>query len=173
MINRRPVAFKDGLRNTTDYVPEAITPEMLIHGFSLTSLNTIPNLQPSPDERDPDWNLSETNSIKITDEFQKIRKARDRLNNSYHSEFLSTLVNQAVDKKGRYESVKHSNLEEGDIVLLKDKYSKPTNYPMGKIIGVDVNSLGESTSAWILKGNKEKVYRHSCTIVPLIKKQFL
>ena len=55
LVNRRPVAFKDSLRDTTgDTVPEPITPEVLIHGTSLISVNLLPSLQ---EVNDPNWNL--------------------------------------------------------------------------------------------------------------------
>lgn len=173
LINRRPVAFREALRSDTDFVPDAITPEMLIHGYHLTSLNTIPDLQNSPIILDPDWNLSVTGTKQIQSDYKKIKAARNKLNDVYHSEFLANLVYQAVDRKDRYKNVKHSKLEVGDIILLKDPYLKPTNYPMGRVTKVDTNALGETTSAWIIKGNREKVYRHAQTIIPLLKCTFL
>ena len=167
MVNRRPIAFKEGLRSSEN-VPEAITPEMLVHGCSLVSLNTIPSLQSSPDDGEPDWNL-ETSGVKgIRDDYCKIRKARERLYKAYHGEFLSRLIEQATDKNDRYKRVLHREMHVGDIVLLKDNFSKPTNYPMGRIVSTDINTLGETTAAWIIKGNREKVYRHATSVIPLL-----
>ena len=53
LANRRPIAFKESLREAnTDSVPEPITPEMIVKGYELTSLNLIPELQDIP--VDPD-----------------------------------------------------------------------------------------------------------------------
>ena len=56
IINRRPISFKDALRDESLDIPEIITPEKLIHGRELVSVNVIPELQQSPDElRDPSF----------------------------------------------------------------------------------------------------------------------
>ena len=52
IINRRPVAFKESLRDTAN-TPCPITPEMITKGYELPSVNLIPNLQQTP--IDPDW----------------------------------------------------------------------------------------------------------------------
>ncbi|XP_068231971.1 uncharacterized protein [Palaemon carinicauda] len=44
LINRRPIAFKEALRDCSNSVPTPITPEELIHGYSLVSLNIVPAL---------------------------------------------------------------------------------------------------------------------------------
>ena len=62
LINRRPVALKDLLRDSSDIVPEVITPEMLLYGRELVSLNIIPNLQEPPD-KDPEWCNEELSQI--------------------------------------------------------------------------------------------------------------
>ena len=168
LINRRPVAFKDSLRNSDDVVPEPITPEMLIHGYPLVSLNTIPHMQPSSDS-DPDFKVTETTPSKLDEYYSKVRKTREKLSKVYHGEFLGNLISQAVDQKGRYAPVKHDSISEGDIVLLSELYAKPTNYPMGRVIKCETNDLNEVTAAWVLKGNGEKVYRHSSSLIPLLK----
>ena len=48
-VNKRPVAFKECLRSDDSEVPpNPITPEMLMHGRELPSINCIPKLQPDP-----------------------------------------------------------------------------------------------------------------------------
>ena len=45
LVNRHPIAFKERMRDSiTDEVPDAITPEILIHGHELLSINIIPDL---------------------------------------------------------------------------------------------------------------------------------
>ena len=76
------------------------------------------------------------------------------------SEFLTTLISQAIDKKDRYRPVPHRPLQKGDIVPLVDKHPKQYYYPpMGRVLDIETNSLGEVTSAHMLKGStRERVY---------------
>ena len=151
LANRRPIAFKDSLReDNLNSVPEPITPEMLVRGYELVSLNLIPELQDIPDT-DPDWQPN-LNPHNVKNEYEKLRKARSNLINIYHSEFLGTLVDQAIDKKGRYRPVTQHPIKIGDIVLLKEVHTKPNNYPMGLVKELEFNSNNEVTGAVILKG---------------------
>ena len=103
------------------------------------------------------------------DEFQKLRTVRSNLISEYHREFMGNLLSQAIDKKDRYKRVKHDQIKEGDIVLLVEPNTKRYNYPMGRIVGVEENNLGEVTSARVIKGGtREVVYRHATSIIPLM-----
>ena len=46
LVNKRPIAFKEGSRDNdvNQMIPNPITPEMLIRGYELVSLNLIPGL---------------------------------------------------------------------------------------------------------------------------------
>ena len=169
MTNKRPIAFKNGLReaNIND-VPEPITPEKLIRGYDTLSLNLIPSLQGMPE--DPDWQAPVSSASHIKDEFEKLRKVRENLIDNYHSEFLATLVSQAVDKKDRYRPVQQHNIKVGDIVLLKELNTKPSNYPMAIVHKLDINSNGEVTGVTLLKGKtKETIKRHISTLIPYLE----
>ncbi|RXG69589.1 hypothetical protein Avbf_08087 [Armadillidium vulgare] len=143
LVNRRPVAFKEALRDSGQDIPAAITPEILLKGHELISLNIIPNLQPDPeteDDIDISWTTDDTiNHIK--DSYEKLKK----------------LAQQATDKKSRFMPKTHSKLEIGDIVLIKEPFLKPTNYPMGKVEQVQININNEVTGTTLLKGNKEEL----------------
>ena len=67
----------------------------------------------------------------------------------YNEEFLVNLAYQAVDKKSRYKPVLHKIISVGDLVLLKEDYSKPVNYPIGIIKNVTINDLRETTAVTI------------------------
>ena len=55
LVNRRPIAFKSALRDFSGTeVPEPITPENLIRGYNVVSLNIIPDLHPDSID-DPEW----------------------------------------------------------------------------------------------------------------------
>ena len=164
LINKRPIAFKDGLRSEDqDYVPVPITPEMVLRGYETIGVNVIPPLQPILDEF-----VSNPNSV--SDAYEKLRKARERLLETYRNEFIGTLLDQAVDKNSRYKTVKHDALQVGDIVMLVDPLAKQYNYNIGRVLNVESNSLGEVTAAHILKGkSREKVYRHVTSLILLLR----
>ena len=166
LINKRPVAFKDALRDTSGgEVPEPITPELLVKGYDLPCVNILPSLNSA----DPDWNPSN----KVTsfgEDFVKLQTVKDNLIKLYHEEFLTNLIKQAVDVKDRYAPAHHEQIHPGDIVLIKDEFTKRYNYPLGRILSVVRNELGETTGAIVVKGNnREKVRRHSNTLIPLLK----
>ncbi|RXG53621.1 hypothetical protein Avbf_13496 [Armadillidium vulgare] len=174
LVNRRPVAFKEALRDSgQEDIPAAITPEILLKGHELISLNIIPNLQPDPeteDDIDISWTTDDTiNHIK--DSYEKLKKVRSNLIEIYNSEFLSQLAQQATDRKSRYMPKTHSKLEIGDIVLIKEPFLKPSNYPMGKVEQVQINVNNEVTGATLLKGNKERIKRHVSSLIPLLKRK--
>ena len=167
LVNRRPVALREGLRDSSgEEFPEAITPEILTHGYELNSINVIPDLQSS--DPDPDWLLDSSHS-NIVNNYSKLIKARDRLKEIYHGEFISNLIKQSTDRSSRYVPVKHDKLHIGDLVLLKEVNTKPQNYPMGIVKQTIVNDIDECTDVIVYKGKtKEYVKRHVSSIIPLL-----
>ena len=170
LANRRPIAFKESLREAdTDAIPEPITPEHLIKGYQLTSLNIIPDLHGIPDD-DPEWNSDLNPAQCIQNEYNKLRKVKNSLLDIYHSEFLGTLIAQAVDKKDKYRPVVQHNLKVGDIVLLKEANTKPNNYPLAMVKNLEHNTNDEITGAIVFKGKtKELVKRHVTTMIPFLE----
>ena len=129
----------------------------------------IPDLQDVPVD-DPDWRADIDPSQIIRDEYAKLTKVRKNLIEIYNSEFLGTLISQSVDRKDRYKPVTQHRIKVGDIVLLQEENTKPTNYPMGVVKSIEVNSNNEATGAVILKGkSKELVKRHITTLIPLLE----
>ena len=173
LVNRRPVAFKEFLRNNYGHesVPSPITPEILVKGHELNSVNLIPHLHPLP-RADDSW-VPDINPVShIQDSYRKLRKARENLIEIYNKEFLLQLMHQATDKKGRYLPAQHKALKIGDIVLIKEPLLKPTNFPMGIVKEIKVNSFGEVTGATVLKGkSKELTKRHVSSLIPLLYKK--
>ncbi|XP_068207513.1 uncharacterized protein [Palaemon carinicauda] len=151
LINRRPIAFKETLRDCSNNVPPPIMPEELIHGYSLVSLNIIPALQADPDS-DEDFQVDFDVVHKIKTSYEKLKHIRINLLEIYHREFMNTLIKQATDKKDRYAPVNHKQIGIGDIVLLKDDGYKPVNYPMGIVKEVFKNINGKVTASKVLKG---------------------
>ena len=127
-MNRRPVAFKDSLRDGSTNVPQAITAEMLIHGFSLPSVNLIP---PSPNtDKDPDFSIMKNSVAGILTYFDKMHLIREKLIKKYSSEFLGTLLHQSIGKD-KYKPIANKEIVLGDIVLIKDPMMKCVDFPMG------------------------------------------
>ena len=166
IVNRRPIAFKESLRNVIDDIASPITPEMLTKGYELQSLNVIPDLHPI--EPDPDWSLHSPQNI-IRDNYEKLRKVRQILRGKYQDEFLANLIFQATDKQNRYVPKPHKHLDVGDIVLIKEPNCKPYNFPLGIIKSLETNSIGENTSAVVFKGKtRELTKRHVSSLIPLL-----
>jgi len=170
LVNKRPIAFKDSLRDCiSDGVPSPITPELLLKGYHSVSLNLIPGLHPSPHTDDPDWEPSVSKPSSIISIYKKLKNAREKLVKIYHEEFIAKLIYQAVNERDRYKPKNHNRISKGDIVLIKDPYMKSTMYPMAIVRDLTVNSFGEITSVKLLKGaTGELVQRHSTSLVPLL-----
>ena len=76
---------------------------------------------------------------------------------------------QSVDRKGRYKPVTHKLLGVGDLVSIKQPFSKPILYPMGVVKSVKYNDLGEIVSAEIMKSNRQVLCKHVNDLVLLLK----
>jgi hypothetical protein len=141
---------------------------MLIKGYNLVSINVIPKLQEDGQDRlDPDWNNNPRKTI-LTN-LDKLKKIRENLRELYHTEFLNTLIGQAINVKDRYRPVKHNEVRVGDIVLLKDPLLKPNNYPMAVVKSIQKNVNNEVTGVIAFKGKTEEtVKRHVSSVIPLL-----
>ena len=63
----------------------------------------------------------------------------------------------------------HKAIKQGDIVLIKEPFAKPSNYPMGIVKKTVCNEMGEVTGAIVMKGKtRELLKRHSSTLIPLL-----
>ena len=162
LANRRPIAFKNSLRDGTDkeYTPSPITPEILLRGYELVSVNIIPGWGSYADN-DPNWVPEDIDSS-----LNKLQQARKFLMEIYSSEFLSDLSCKATNEKTRYKRVQHAQLKIGDLVLIKEPFVKPNYFPMGRVLEIKTNDLGEVTDVVLLKGQTgEKVHRHVTSLI--------
>ena len=170
LVNRRPIAFKEALRevdlNTS--FPDPITPEILIHGYELVSVNVVPELQRAPNTDDESFTIEPAE--KVRNSYKKLQKVRSNLIDLYHSEFIAKLMQQAVAVKDRYSPVKHTALQRNDIVLIKEPFHKPSQYPMGIVKDIVTNDLGEVTGATVLNGKTHEVTkRHVSNLIFLLR----
>ena len=170
LINKRPVAFQDSLRetNSKNEMPEVITLELLLKGTNLVSMNVIPALDDIDD--DPEWISPSDKYLTIRQEFTKLRKTRNNLSEMYNNEFLQNLIKQSTDKNDRYKPIKHEILKKGDIVIIKEPQMKVFNFPLALVHKVLTNNIGEVTDAILYKGKTgEQVQRHVTTLIPLLR----
>ena len=165
MSNKRPLVSKAALRdNLESGITSVITPELLVKGYHLNTLNVIPQLHVLPDE----WRLDQID-LNISKSLEKLQKARQSFRDEYEKEFLLELADQATNQRNRYQKVKHRPLKVGDIVLLKEPFAKALHYPMGIVRSVKINSLNEVTSAIVFKGStRELADRHVNSLVLLV-----
>ena len=167
LVNRRPIAFREQLTDPNVAVPEVITPEILIYGHELMSINIIPHLQPFNVE-DIDLDYDPTTLAK--DKFSQMRRVRQNLIKIYNEEFKLKLLDQSISKKGLYEKVTHKGIEVEDIVLLKEENMKQSSYPMARVVETVSNDLGEITGVVVTKGPKrEKLKRHVSCVIPYLR----
>ena len=168
LANRRPVAFKNLLRddNVNAVLPDPITPEMLLHGRELVSISCNPFLR-NTEAEDPDW--EEPSRLRITDEFHKLQRARNKLVSLYRSEFMGNLIDQSTNRKRRFEPVTHQKLGRGDLIMLSEPFQKAVNFPLAIVEDVILNDLQEVTDVIAKKGRTgEKVKRHVTSVIPLM-----
>ena len=166
IVNRRPIAFKDDLRNFSGMeIISPITPEILLHGYQLPSANIIPAIEVTTD---PDVEYDPV--AKVADTALKLRKVRGNLKETYNEQFVPQLIDQATNRKSRYKPVKHEGLSVHDIVLIKEDNCKPIQYPLAIVKELKINEAEEVVGAVLLKGaTGELVKRHSSVIIPLLR----
>ena len=79
-------------------------------------------------------------------------------------------MEQAIDRDKRYVPVQHKHLKVGDIVLCKEENSKRSNYPLGIIVKIFENSLGEITQAMVKKGRTGQINKlHVSQLIHLLE----
>ena len=168
LINKRPIAFREALRDDgrSGDLPTPITPEVLLRGHDLVTLCILPY---QPVDVDPDWTPDSNGNAHIKSSFKVLNENRQKLTNIYQEEFLSDLTRQATNVPNRYTKIKHDKLEVGDVVLLKEPNIKSVNFPMGRVLEIVTNSLGEVTDTVLIKGNREKVRRSVKSLILLLK----
>ena len=122
------------------------------------SLNVVPELNIDDIE---DWVPAGVSLIKRR--FFKLQKVRKELIKIYNEEFLKILIHQATDKTDRYKPTLHHSVNPGDIVLLKEQYNKPIDYPMARIQETIKNDIGEVTGVIVKKyrGNFEATFYYN------------
>ena len=166
LVNKRPISFKESLRDEELEVPIPITPESIIRGYELISVNIIPDLHPVPS--DADWH-PKFGPSEVRNSFEKLRDVRQRLIEIYHSEFIGTLISQSVDRKDRYKPVVHQKLSKHDVVLIRETNMKPAHFPLGIVKDIVLGGNGEVTGAIVLKGKTGEITkRHVSTLIPIL-----
>ena len=168
LINKRPIGFKNMLSsNEVDYeYPFVITPELLLKGYEVPSVNVLPGFG-SPDEiKDSDWLPSAPNIFK---DFKHLHIARNRIFDLYEQEFFRTLEVQATNLPNRYKKHVQSEIGIGDLVAIKTNLIKPYHYPLGIVTELEFNDLQEINAITIRKANREIIRRHPTDVIILLR----
>lgn len=163
VINKRPISFREVLRENSPSrdLPEIITPELLVKGREVHSINIVPELHTGP--------LVSGASVPDGDSHSPMAVVRQRLAKIYDEQLRQTLLTQATDKKGRYKTVRHTALQPGDIVLLADPFLKQYNFPVAMVCSVEKNSIGEVTEVIVTRQHKHKLRRHVSSLILLLR----
>ena len=165
LINKRPIGFKENIINPlVDETVSFLTPEMLLKGYDVPSMLVIPHLY----TEDCEEFIDKSYSVKcdtMFDYFYKLKGVRSRFKTIYYDEFLQNMRELSLNRPGKYYNRNHRKLLIGDLVVIKQKFTKPYLCPVAIVDDVEVNSIGEVTSVSLRKGNGEIVRRHVSDIV--------
>ena len=162
IVNRRPISFLESVRDSSNEcpLPTPLTPEMIIHGYELVTANVIPDLEP----KEVEWTPQSAVNM-----YEKLTKVRKRMLDLYSQELVSTLVKQSTNIPNRYTPKKHTKLGVGDLVLIKEQFTKRAHLPMAIVKEIQTNSLDEVTTVTVKKGNNEIVTRHVSCLIPILE----
>ena len=143
-------------------------------GFALESKTLATTAKDPVDYQLAIKNVSETSFDSCADEVLEDTRAyhlnREGSEDTVNSETNINAVRYLFDLKYKFLPKTHTELKLGDIVLIKEDNTKQTNFPMGRIVSLTQNDLGEVTGAVILKGSTgERVKRHASVLIPLLQ----
>ena len=102
---------------------EIFTPELIKLGYETNVLEII--------ETEDDSFLAQKSDVIDWSSYGKLIKIKDSLRKSYYDEFLRSLTVQATQIGEKYSPKSHSNLQPEDVVLIRDKFVKAIDYPLG------------------------------------------
>ncbi len=175
IINKRPIAYKNNLQNffKDDEFPICLTPEIIVKGYEIPSLSILPQLYEEEDHNFFTEEDSEKVWEKVFFSYKKVQNIRKKIHTIYAPEFLSNLKHQATNETRRYIKKTHKLLRKGDLVCIKQKLCKPYNYPLGIVINLEYNSLGEVNIVTLRKANKEIIRRHTNDLILIIRNELL
>lgn len=166
LVNKRPIALKS-LLSANDKDPDlpcAITPELLIRGYEVPSMNILP-VESGDSLDDMDWL---PNSSKVFEDFASLNKTRSKIHSLYEKEFLRTLEIQATNTPRRYSKHSQTDVNIGDLVAIRTNLVKPYHYPIGIVQELKYNDLQEINEILIKKANNELLRRHPSDVILLM-----
>ena len=168
LINKRPLCMKESLADPYSF-EFPLTPEKLVKGYDVPCIAIIPQLH---SEFGNDSYIGEFSGgnldVKRWEALATLRKVKANLSEIYYDEFLQNLRKTSTDRPGRYKNSLHTRLNIGDLVAIKQKFTKPYFYPSGIVVETESNDLDEVVTVSIRKGNKEIVRRHVSDVILLL-----
>ena len=166
LTNKRPLSFHRATDEpSSDIFP--LTPEMLLRGYEVPCISVVPHLFCESDSLDIPYSEVIGSEKILIETFKNLRAVRKRLSDHYYDEFLANLLNSSTDRASRYKKVNHVRLQVGDLVAIKQKFTKPYFYPIGLVEQIEPNDIDEVVSVSIRKGNRETVRRHVSDLILL------
>ena len=168
LINKRPVAFNNNLSSQSIAVDplDVLTPELIVKGYVVPSVNVVPPLGDAPDQYEPGCTNNE-----LYKRYDQLRSVKNKLEHLYQNEFRAHLMHQALDRKDKYVKRSHVKLKPGDLVSIKTDNYKPFDYPLAIVESVETNDLSEVTAATVRKSNNQRVRRHVTNLIFLSETQ--
>ena len=107
LISKRPIGFKNiSVKEVDPEYQFAITPELLLRGYEVPSLNILPGFNDPEETENLDWS---PNSSKVFKDFKLLNVTRSKIFDIYEQEFLRNLEAQATNLPNRYK--KHGQYE--------------------------------------------------------------
>ena len=167
LMNKRPIALKEMLsaNEVTNEVPFALTPEIILKGYSVPSMNILP-LESKDDLVDQTW--SPDGASKLYESFRQLSTVRNNISDLYSECFAMDLEKKATNQPNRYKKQPLSELKINDVVSIKTRLLKPYNYPIGTVVDIEYNSINEINAVSVKKTNGETVRRHPSDIIILL-----
>ena len=167
LINKRPIGFRNMLSaNEVDpECPFVITPELLLRGYEVPSLNILPGFSDPEETENLDWS---PNSSKVFKDFKLLNVTKSKIFNIYEQEFLRNLEAQATTLPNRYKKHGQYEVRVGDLVAIETNLVKPYHYPLGIVTDLELNDLQEVNAVTVRKANNERIRRHPSDIILLL-----
>ena len=166
LVNKRPIGLRSMLPpNKASDLPFSITPEILIKGYTIPSLNILPSAT-SEQLDDPDWSPAKCSAL--FDSFRHLNSVRNNIASLYDDLFILDLKKKATDSPDRFKRRNQFHLKVDDVVSIRSSMIKPFHYPVGTVTSIERNSLDEINAVLVRKPNGEVVRRHPQDIKPLL-----
>ena len=126
----------------------------MIKVYEVPCVVKAPHLYYNENESDdPDWGhyKKDNDQDNLFQSFKKYREIKTTINKLYYPEFLSNLREIATSKPNQYKNKNYVDVNEGDLIAIKESFKKTYFYSLGIIKQVIRNDLNEVVECKIKK----------------------